>query len=183
MEAILNFDFAVLNWIQNNIASPFFNTFFELVTHLGDGAYFWFAIALVSLFFKKTRKMGICMVLAIIFGSLMCNVTIKPLVARPRPFTYPQAMLGVTDLLIKKPSEFSFPSGHTTSCFAAATAILLYNKKWGIGALIIAALVGLSRMYLYVHFPTDVLAGVIVGCIAGILACTVIKYLIKNKEI
>lgn len=183
MEAILNLDFSILNWIQNNIASPFCDTFFELVTHLGDGAYFWFAIALVSLFFKKTRKMGICMVLAIILGSLMCNVTIKPLVARPRPFTYPQAMLAVEDLLIKKPSEFSFPSGHTTSCFAAATAILLHNKKWGIGALVIAALVGFSRMYLYVHFPTDVLVGVIVGAVAGVLACVVINYLFKNKEI
>ena len=127
--------------------------------------------------------MGICMVLAIIFGSLMCNVTIKPIVARPRPFTYPQAMLGVGDLLIKKPSEFSFPSGHTTSCFAAATAIFLHNKKWGIGALVVAALVGFSRMYLYVHFPTDVLVGVIVGLIAGMLACAVINYLFKNKEI
>ena len=183
VEFITNMDLAILEAIQG-IKCGFLDVFFPIFTRIGgDKGLFWIIIAVIALCFKKTRKMGICMVLAIIFGSLMCNVTIKPIVARPRPFTYPHAMLGVDDLLIKKPSEFSFPSGHTTSCFAAATAIFLHNKKWGIGALVIAALVGFSRMYLYVHFPTDVLVGVIVGLIAGMLACAVINYLFKNKEI
>jgi len=179
MGSLLQLDFSILNFIQEYIASPLCDTLFEAVTHLGDGGYFWIGIALVSLIFKKTRKMGICILLGLIIGSLICNVTLKPLVARPRPYTYPDAWLTVNDLLIAKPGDHSFPSGHTTSCFAAAMAILLHNKKWGIPAFVVAVLVAFSRLYLYVHFPSDVLAGVVIGLVSGLAACMIADHINK----
>ena len=165
-----NFDLPILNWIAANLWCPFLNAVMPVITLLGDAGIFWIAIAVVLLFFPKTRKIGLGMGAALIIGLLVCNVTLKPLVARIRPYDYQLEHFGVTiKLLIEAQHDFSFPSGHTIASFEAATVLLLHSKKAGIPAMILAALIAFSRLYLYVHYPTDVLTSVVLGIAFGFL--------------
>ncbi len=169
LDAIYSLDYAVLDFIQNVFSCDFADFFMRIITHLGDGGLFWIAIAAVCLINKKTRKTGVVMGLALVIGVLVCNVTLKPLIARVRPYANENYahLLGVTDLLIKAPSDYSFPSGHTLASFEGAVAILLCTDKkhraFGIGALVIAFAVAFSRLYLYVHYFTDVAIGALLG--------------------
>ena len=159
-----NFDLPILDWIMHHLWCPFLDWIMPLITVLGDAGIFWIAIAVVLLFFPKTRKMGMSMGAALLIGLLVCNVTLKPLVARIRPYDYQMEHFGVSiKLLIEAQHDFSFPSGHTIASFEAATAMLIHNKKAGIPAMILACLIAFSRLYLYVHYPTDVIASVILG--------------------
>ena len=122
---------------------------------------FWIAIAVVLLFFSKTRKIGLGMGAALILGLLICNCMLKPLTARIRPYDYQLEHFGVTiKLLIEAQHDFSFPSGHTIASFEAATVLMIHNKKAGIASMLLACLIAFSRLYLYVHYPTDVIASV-----------------------
>ena len=149
------------------------------ITKLGDGGIFWLALALVLLVIPKTRKCGISIFAAMAFSYIIGNLGLKPLVARPRPFTV------ATDvaLIIDKPGEFSFPSGHTLHAFTAATAIFCYYRKPGVAAYVLAALIAFSRMYLFVHYPTDILAGAVLGILDALLiSCLLNKYVSKMKK-
>ena len=144
-----NFDLPILRWIASNLHSAFGDAVMPIVTLLGDAGIFWIAMAAILLFIPKTRKIGLGMGLALVMG---------------RPYTYLEENYGIIiPLLIEGHADFSFPSGHTIASFEAATVILLYNKKWGIAAMVLAALIAFSRLYLYVHYPTDVLASVVLG--------------------
>ena len=165
------FELNILNFIRENLANPFLDTVMPIITKFGDGGIFWIALAVVFLIFKKTRKMGLCMGLALLMGFITGNLLLKNIVARIRPYDLNPEI----ELLVKHLSDFSFPSGHTLASFEAATAIFINNKKWGIPALILAFLVALSRIYLYVHYPTDVLAAIILGVGFAVLSCTIIK--------
>ena len=112
------------------------------------------------------------MAIALILVLLICNLTLKPIIARPRPFMLREEI----ELIISAPSGFSFPSGHTASSFAAAVGLFIYHKKLGIAALIWAFLIAFSRLYMYVHYPTDVLAGMVIG-----ILCAVVAMIIVNK--
>lgn len=159
-----NFDLPVLDWIAGNLWNPVLDFLMPLITLLGDAGIFWIAIAVVLLCTKKYRKVGLGMGIALLMGLLVCNVTMKPLIARPRPYDYQEDVFKkIIPLLIEKQHDFSFPSGHTLASFEAATVIALNNKKWGIAALVLAALIAFSRLYLYVHYPTDVLFSVAMG--------------------
>ena len=163
----LSFDLPILDWIQANLQSPLMDKIMPIITLFGEGGVFWIAWAVLMLILPKTRKIGISMLFALILGLLVCNITLKPLIARIRPYDL-QAQLGVTiNLLIKEQSDFSFPSGHTIASFEAAVVLLKYSKKMGITALIIAIAVSFSRLYLYVHFPSDVLASLSIGMLIG----------------
>lgn len=168
MLALLNqlaviFDLPILDWIQANLTSPLWDKIWPIITMFGDEGIFWIAMALFFLFFRKTRKTGIGMLIAMIIGVLVCNVTLKPLVMRPRPYDF-QESLGVTiPLLTRRMHDFSFPSGHTIASFEAAVVILLNHKKGGIAALVLAFLIAFSRLYLYLHYPTDVIFSIFVG--------------------
>lgn len=149
------------------------------ITKLGDGGIFWLALALVLLVIPKTRKCGISIFAAMAFSYIIGNLGLKPLVARPRPFTV------ATDvaLIIDKPGEFSFPSGHTLHAFTAATAIFCYYRKPGVVAYVLAALIAFSRMYLFVHYPTDILAGAVLGILDALLISFLLnKYVWKMKK-
>jgi len=172
MEAILGFDFAILDFIRENIANPVLDVIMKIITHSGDAGIIWIAAALLCLIFKKTRKAGVCMAIALILVLLICNLTLKPIIARPRPFMLREEI----ELIISAPSGFSFPSGHTASSFAAAVGLFIYHKKLGIAALIWAFLIAFSRLYMYVHYPTDVLAGMVIG-----ILCAVVAMIIVNK--
>ena len=159
-----SFDLPILDWIAENLWCPFLDAVMPVVTVLGNGGMFWIALAVVLLLFKKTRRVGVGMAFALLMGLLLCNLTLKPLCQRIRPYDYQLEVFGkVIPLIIERPHDFSFPSGHTICSFEAAGVIFLNNKKWGIGALILASLIAFSRLYLYVHYPTDVLASVVLG--------------------
>ncbi len=165
-----HFDLPILDWIAANITNPVLDFFFSTITHLGDAGLFWIAIAVVMLLLPKTRRVGLGMGIALLTGLLVCNVTMKPLIARIRPYDYQLEHFGTTiQLLISTPHDFSFPSGHTLASFEGATVLMLYNKKLGIPALILASLIAFSRLYLYVHYPTDVLVSVVMGIAFGFL--------------
>ena len=158
------FDLPILDWIADNLWCPVLDTVMPVVTLLGDAGIFWIAIAVTLLFFKKTRRVGVGMGIALLAGLLLCNLTLKPLCQRPRPYDYQYDVFGkLIPLLIERQHDFSFPSGHTIASFEAAGVIWLNSKKWGIAALALACLIAFSRLYLYVHYPTDVLFSVVLG--------------------
>lgn len=167
-QCALSFDLPILDWIQANLRSDLLDSVMSVVTHLGSAGSL-IAIAVVLLLFPKTRKLGLGMGLAMAMGLVVCNITLKPLIARIRPYDL-QAELGVTiQLLIGEMHDFSFPSGHTIATFEAATVMLRNSKKIGIPAILLACVIAFSRLYLYVHYPTDVLFSVVAGILFGIL--------------
>ena len=158
------FDLPILDWIAANLWCPFLDTLMPIITLLGDAGIFWMVIAAALLICKKTRRVGLGMGIAMVMGLLLCNVTLKPLCQRPRPYDYQYDVFGkLIPLLIERQHDFSFPSGHTIASFEAAGVIALNHKKWGIAALILAGLIAFSRLYLYVHYPTDVLVSLMLG--------------------
>lgn len=172
----MDFEFMILDWIQT-LRTPFGDVFMPFVSSLGNTGIVWIVLALILLIFPKTRRAGVFVALALIFDLLLCNILIKPLVARPRPFVVDPTI----ELLIPAPAEYSFPSGHTAVSFAAVTALFLDGKKWlWIPALVLAVLIAFSRMYLYVHYPTDILGGILVGALAGYLGALLGKRLCKK---
>lgn len=175
-----SFDHSVFQWIQDNIWCGFLDKLMPIITILGEGGWFWIVLAVIFLFMKKYRKTGISMAFALIVMILLNDLLLKNILARPRPFNFEAfadlyarfpIVDGKPELLVHRPSSFSFPSGHTSSSFAAAMAIML-NKKWKVGvpACILAVLVGFSRNYLMVHYPTDVLFGALLGIVYAIIA-------------
>ena len=160
------FDLPILDWIAANLSCPFLDTVMPLITALGDAGIFWMVMAAILLLFKPTRRVGLGMGIAMLMGLLLCNLTLKPLCQRPRPYDYQYKTFGkLIPLIIERQHDFSFPSGHTIASFEAAGVIAMNNKKWGIGALALACLIAFSRLYLYVHYPTDVLVSVVLGLV------------------
>ena len=165
-----NFDLPILDWIAAHIHCEFLDRIMPQITALGDGGIFWIALTVLLVLLPKQRKTGLSMALSLILGMLICNLTLKPLCARMRPYDYQLTHFGrVIPLLIEAETSFSFPSGHTIGSFEAATALCIRNRKLGIPALILASLIAFSRLYLYVHYPTDVLSSVVLGI--GIAFC------------
>ena len=189
MQTLLNtwaesFDLPILDWIQANMQSELLDTIMPIITMLGDAGIFWIICAVILMLFPKTRKIGVGMGIAMALGLLICNVILKPWISRMRPYDYQINILQKTwsdillagKLLVETPHDYSFPSGHTIASFEACTVLMLGNKKLGIPATLIAIAIAFSRMYLYVHYPTDVIASVILGTIFGIIG-----YLVSHK--
>lgn len=160
------FELSILDWIQEHLQCAFLDWFAPLITKLGDAGIFWILVAITLLFFKKTRKTGLMMGAALLMGVLVGNLALKPLVARIRPY---DINTGVA-LLVERLHDYSFPSGHTLASFESAVVLFIRDKRMGIPAMVIAVLVALSRLYLYVHYPTDVLAGVLLGTLFALIA-------------
>lgn len=182
-----NFDLPILEWIAANIKCAFLDAVMPIITKFGDGGVFWILVAVVLVCLPKHRRAGLGMGIALLLGVLVCNVTLKPLIARPRPYDYQLANFGQTiSLLISAPRDFSFPSGHTLASFEAATVLLLYDRRFGIPAAVLAVLVAFSRLYLYVHYPTDVFCAMVLGILFGVagylLSGTVMKKVRAKKE-
>ena len=160
----VSFDLPILDWIQANLHSGFMDKFMPFITKFGDEGIFWIAVAVVLFLFPKTRKAGLGMGIAMAIGLLICNGILKPTIARPRPYDFQLSEFGrVIHLLVEAETSFSFPSGHTIASFEASVVLLKNSKKLGIPAFILAILIAFSRMYLYVHYPTDVLLSVFLG--------------------
>ena len=128
------------------------------------------------MFLPKYRKIGFSMAAALLMGVVICNMIMKPGFARIRPYDYQlQHFQKEIILLVEGLHDFSFPSGHTIASFEAAVALTIHNRKLGIPAMILAVLIAFSRMYLYVHYPTDVLASVVLGTAFAFLASFIVK--------
>jgi len=163
-------EFDILFWFQS-ISNHVLDTIMIGFTNLGNGGMLWILLSLMFLCTKKYRKCGITMGIALILSLIFCNGIMKNLVARSRPCWVDTSV----HLLIKNPTDYSFPSGHTSASFAAAVAIFMYHKKAGIVALIVAANIAISRIYLFVHYPSDVLVSLILGCLYGFIAYLIVK--------
>ena len=166
----VSFDLPILDWIAANLWCPVLDFLMPIITTFGDGGIFWIAISVILLFSKKYRKTGLSMAFALSMGLLVCNIILKPGVARMRPYDFQmEYFTKEIQLIAGGMHDFSFPSGHTIASFEACTALMLGNKKFGIPATILAVLVAFSRLYLYLHYPTDVIASIILGTAFGIL--------------
>ena len=161
----MNIELSILDWIQT-LHTPFLDKIMVFITRLGDAGIIWIVLSIVLLLIPKTRKSGAVMVAALVVDVLLCNIVLKNLVARTRPY---DVNTGV-HLLVAKLHDYSFPSGHTAASFASVTALYLAGEKklWKF-ALVLACLIAISRLYLYVHYPTDVLGGILFGVISGYL--------------
>ena len=148
----MNIELSILDWIQT-LHTPFLDKIMVFITRLGDAGIIWIVLSIVLLLIPKTRKSGAVMVAALVVDVLLCNIVLKNLVARTRPY---DVNTGV-HLLVAKLHDYSFPSGHTAASFASVTTLYL------------ACLIAISRLYLYVHYPTDVLGGILFGVISGYL--------------
>lgn len=168
----VNFDLPILEWIAQNLRNSVMDVLMPFITMFGDAGIFWIACSVALMIFPKTRKTGAAMGLALLMGLLLCNLTLKLLIRRPRPYVF---FAHITAYLSNGESDFSFPSGHTIASFEAATALLLGNKKLGIPAMVLAVLIAFSRLYLCVHYPTDVLASVVLGIGLGFLATFLVR--------
>ena len=168
VDALLKMDGEILLFIQDHIRQEWMDWFWKAVTHLGDGGVFWILLGIILLFSKKTRPAGVAALLALLVGALITNVCLKNFVARIRPYEVVEGLR----LMIERQRDYSFPSGHTAASFASVTALYLAGEKkmWKV-ALVLAVLIALSRLYLYVHYPTDVLGGMLLGCLAGYAGC------------
>lgn len=160
-----------MDQIQQWMQCSFLDAAMPAVTALGNYGMIWIGLAALLLCISKTRRLGAVMAVSLVIELILCNVILKPLAARPRPF---EVNMGVR-LLIEAPKDFSFPSGHTGASFAAAAALFFVGSRGWIPAAVLAALIGFSRLYLYVHYPTDVLAGALLGIAAGWAACRLFR--------
>lgn len=179
--AAVSFDLPILDWIQEHLQCTFLDKTMPIVTLFGDGGVFWIGIAVLLLFFPKYRKTGFSMGMALVLGLVVCNITLKPLVARIRPYDFQLQEFGrEISLLISAQHDFSFPSGHTIASFEACTVLLLHDKRMGIPATVLAILIAFSRLYLYVHYPTDVLVSLVLGIAFGLLGSFLVNLIYKK---
>ena len=186
-DSFLHFDLAIFEWVQS-IQNGFLNMFFKIYTTLGEAGILFIGIAFALMITKKFRKVGFAMIAALAIMVVGNNLILKNIFARPRPFNLDPAeyawwfKIYVFPEIVSRPSSFSFPSGHSSSAFAAAFVAMFYNRKWGSLLMVLAFLMGFSRIYVEVHYPTDVIAGIFVGLIYALLAAIVVKFLFPVFE-
>ena len=178
MNFLLQLEGNILLFIQEHIRQDWMTPFWVFITSLGNKGWFWLAVSALMLIPRRTRKIGIMALLALSIGFLITNLALKNLVARIRPYETVEGL----KLLIARQSDFSFPSGHACASFAAASVYFRkLPQKWGISAVVLAALIAFSRLYVGVHYPTDVLAGAVIGIWAAWAAIHLVEYIERNS--
>ena len=180
LQSIQSTDEAILLWIQNNIQTDLLSPLITAFTALGNAGKIWIFLGILLLIPKSTRRVGFYTLIALFFSLLITNLTLKPMIDRPRPYV---TMDTLSPLVISGDPN-SFPSGHTSTAFAAGiTWFLLATTPWIRGlALGQAFLMGLSRLYVCVHYPSDVLVGALAGTIAAILAVLLLRTIEKRRN-
>ena len=171
------FEFAFLDWLYQ-FRNPVMNAISIFFDYAGAHGEIWIAFTLLLLLFRRTRKAGFAMAVALVLYMATGHFFLKPLFARPRPCDLNTSIT----MLVARPHGHSFPSGHTASGVAAAYALWLQNRKLGAPALVLAAFIAFTRLYLYVHFPTDVLGGAVLGIVLGAAASAIANYVANHKE-
>ena len=165
------FEIEFLKGIQNIFNNSFFDALMPAVTRLGDGGLIWIVTAIILICTKKYRRVGITLAAGLLVGLLIGNVVLKNLVARSRPCW----VMPDFPLLIGVPTDYSFPSGHTTASFVSAFVLLKGNRRMGVAAIVVASMIAFSRLYLFVHFPTDILGGILVAWVSFLIANSLVK--------
>ena len=166
-------------FLQESVRNPILDNIMIFITSLGNGGMIWIAATILLLIPKKTRKAGVMSAVALLGSLIINNNIVKNIVQRPRPFV----TFADLQIIIPTPSEFSFPSGHTSSSFAAAAVFYRHlPKKLGIPSVILAGLIGFSRLYVGVHYPTDVIAGVLMGILLSYLAEYLVNLFAKKLK-
>lgn len=167
MDALFTLDGAALIWIQENLRTDWLTPIILLITKLGNTGFIWIVLSLALLCFKKTRLAGAAGIGSLLCSLLFTNIILKELIARPRPYTVLEDLVS----LIGTAGGYSFPSGHTSSSFACASAVCFMLKKtklnWRWLLLVFAALMGFTRLYVGVHYPTDIFGGAVLGVLYG----------------
>lgn len=177
----LTFDLPILDWIQEHMASPMMDKIMTVITLCGEPVV-WIVLCVILVLIPKTRKFGWSATAALALGVLVCNMTLKPLIARIRPYDLHQQLTGTAiDLLVKTPHDWSFPSGHTIAAFEFSTALCLKNKYIGIPVFLFGILISFSRLYIYVHYPTDVIFSVFAGILFGLLGTGIVSLIYKVR--
>ena len=172
----MSFDWTILHWIRDTLVCPAMDFLMPKITLLGNGAAIWLLAAVILLITKKYRRYGLFMIAGIAIGFLTGNLILKPLIARPRPCWVDQSVM----LLIANPTDFSFPSGYTLSSVIGAAVLTKADRRFGFAAISLAALIAFSRLYLYVHYPTDVLAAIVLGIVIALAVCAVGNILLDH---
>lgn len=190
MNGLNPFDQAVMGFVQTHCHNQLADAVFPVITYLGEGGVLWIILALALLIFGREsgRKTGVLMLFAMLAGLLIGELALKNIVCRPRPFVefpdYAKAL--IPPALIPPPSGYSFPSGHSCSSFAAGTVIFIRSRhtcrRFGLLALILAGLIAFSRVFLFVHYPTDVLCGAALGVICALCSAAALKLWQRRRE-
>lgn len=168
-------ELAVLDFIRQNFRSSFGDSVMVFMSAIGNAGIIWIVTAAVMLCTRKYRRSGLVLAAGLLLGLILGNIILKNVVARPRPCWINEE----AELLIASPSDFSFPSGHTLASFVSAFILLKTNRLMGFIALVAAVLIAFSRMYLYVHFPTDILGGIV---LAFLIYMLVKRFLNTDKQ-
>ena len=172
MQAFSNFEGSFLIFIQEHLRLPALDAIMKFITHLGDTGAIWIVFTLLLLCIPRTRKAGVICAVAMIANLLLTNIALKNIIQRIRPYDVMDSL----KILVEAEHDFSFPSGHTAASFSCAWAMRrTLSKKIWIPAIILAVLISISRLYVGVHYPTDVLAGVIVGSFAAEISFRALK--------
>ena len=176
---INNFDQTVLFWIQTTWHNPVLDQIMILLSALGTRGLVWIMIALALMINRKTRFLGFMVLVALLLATVMGEGLLKHIIQRPRPYDdFPSVQL-----LIAKSTAYSFPSGHATSSFAVAAVLARYLKKYAAVFWSLAALIAFSRLYLFVHYPTDIIAGILLGLACGEICIYLYEHKFKNKSL
>lgn len=175
--SFMDFEFSILDGLQG-IHNPVLDKIMIGLTGLGEYGILWIAIALVLLLWKKHRKAGVILAVALILDLVLANLMLKPLIGRDRPCWLNDTI----NMLVAIPKDYSFPSGHTMASFASAAALFSYRKSWGIAAGLVGIGISFSRLYLYVHWPTDVAGGALLGLLCGIIASIMVKRFMRKES-
>lgn len=176
---IQSIDNNILGFVQANLHNVILDKILPFISMIGNDGAIWVAIAAVFLSISKYKKYGIMIVVAVLLSALSGEVVLKPLLARVRPCN----LNTFVPMLIPRPADYSFPSGHTSASFAATFIIWKANRNFGVFALLLAFFIAFSRLYLYVHYPTDILAGMVLGLLCGAAAIGVINTIYKKKSL
>lgn len=180
MDQITKFDFKILDYIQKDLTNEFLDKVMPVITSLCDRGALPIVLAVILLIFSRTRRIGLSMSITYICGFIIGNLCLKNIVARIRPYDVNQAVT----LLVKPLSDYSFPSGHTLIAVECA-AVLIFSltgkdRIYSFIAAGFSCLIGFSRLYLYVHYPSDVIASVLLGAILGYFCVKLTEYLFKK---
>lgn len=170
-------EFDLLYALQE-IHSPVLDKLMVFFSVLGDSGIMWIALAVILLCWKNTRKCGMQMGAAMLITFIIGNLILKNLVARDRPCWIDESV----QLLLANPWDYSFPSGHSMNGFTAAVTICFYHKKWGAAAVVIAGIIAFSRLYNFVHFPTDVFAGIAIGICSAVFTNWLFRKISKKHK-
>ena len=171
-------EFVILDWIQAHLRCGFLDAVLPVISWTSNHGEIWILLALCLLAAKRTRRQGVTVAAALLMDLLCCNMILKPLIGRVRPF----AVNPLVELLVVAPLDASFPSGHTAVSFAAVFALKAGDSPLWKPALVLASVIAFSRLYLYVHWPTDVLAGMLLGAALGYAANLAVKKGMERME-